>query len=82
MLVPEKPWCCSEASERQAGWVRGPLCALTDLNTVSKKLKKQVQARTGLIHSLNGHSLLRITAITTSGSRARGSRAQGARAPP
>ena len=25
-----------------------------------------------LIHSLNGHSLLRITAITTSGSRARG----------
>ena len=34
-----------------------------------------------LLHSLNGHSLLRITAITTSGSRARGEPGTGACAP-
>ena len=35
-----------------------------------------------LIHSLNGHSLLRITAITTSGSRARGGAGNRGHVPP
>ena len=35
-----------------------------------------------LIHPLNGHSLLRITTITTSGSRARGEPGTGGTCPP
>ena len=44
--------------------------------------EKLANTHSTLIHSLNGHSLLRITAITTSGSRARGEPGTGGTCPP
>ena len=44
--------------------------------------EKFANTHSTLIHSLNGHSLLRITAITTSGFRARGEPGIGGTCPP
>ena len=59
------------------------LMAVSTLIAVSTQgSEKFANAHSTLIHSLNGHSLLRITAITTSGSGARGEPGTGDTCPP